>query len=113
MITKTFEIRDSATFMPVLGIQLSSNNEADQYLLARAGFGVTSEAQATYIICLKLTGYEQSYDPYYWGNRTMRVAHQYIKDNFSKLESGSVIDVQYILGETKEAKKSERITVGY
>ena len=39
----------------------------------------------------------------------MKEAHAYIAGHFEELESGAVIDVEFILGETAEAKKSERL----
>lgn len=61
-----------------------------------------------YVMLWRLEGGPAEYDPYAWSNRTMATAHQHIVDFWQRLESGDVVDVQYILGETKEAKKSER-----
>jgi len=38
----------------------------------------------------------------------MTVAHAYIEKNFHNLNSGDVIDVEFILGETDKPKTSER-----
>ena len=48
-------------------------------------------------------------DPFEWGlnPRTMHVAHKHIVENFDYLESGSVVDVEFILRETKHPKESE------
>jgi hypothetical protein len=35
-------------------------------------------------------------------------AHRYIEENWNALSDGDVIDVEFILGETKEKKISER-----
>jgi len=113
MLVKAFEIRDSMTFIPCIAVCLSPANESEEYLAARAGFGITPEAQACFVILFKMTGNMQTYDPILWNCNTMTPAHRYIRDNFEKLESGAVIDVQFIKGETKEPKQSERITVGY
>ena len=113
MIVKAFEIRDSMTFIPVVGISLCPKDGKQQYLLARAGFGTTPQEQIRFVVLFKLIGNMQTYDPLVWNDRTMTTAHRHIRDNFEKLESGEVIDVQYILGETKEVKQSERISVGY
>lgn len=109
MIAKTFEVRDSATFIAVLAVQLGPTCEPDRYLFARSGYGTRPEDQATYVQLIKLAGGEgrSDCDPYSWGNRTMEVAHSYIIKNFAELKTGAVIDVQFILGETKEAKRSE------
>ena len=47
-------------------------------------------------------------DIYDHQNLTLRVAHDYVNKNFNDLSSGQVIDVQFILGETAQAKPSER-----
>ncbi len=112
MKTKTFEIRDRATFIPALAVKLCSDgNEEDKYLLRRAGL----DRDTSYHILLShLQNGESHYDCYKWKNsplvRTMPVAHQYIEKHFDELETGSVIDVEFILGETTEIKKSEKFT---
>jgi hypothetical protein len=110
MIAKTFEIRDEGTHIPALAICLEPDCEADRYVFARAGFGTTAQAQKCFVMLMKLTGNRAvaTYDPFQWDDsRTMREAHRYIESNFGDLRSGEVIDVQFILGETKEKKKSE------
>jgi hypothetical protein len=108
MITKTFEIRDRLTFLPALAIRLEPGSEADRFILGRAGFGTSSDSQGVFILLIKLTDNKTEYGSAEWNDRTMTVAHRFIDANFDDLESGSVIDVEYILGETKEPKKSER-----
>ncbi len=112
MLTKTFEVRDAGTFMPVLAIRLGSSEERDRYLMARAGFGTSSFIQRGYILIHPLCYNECSYDSFFWlknGTRTLHVAHQFILKNFDELDTGAVIDVQYILGETETPKKSEQV----
>jgi hypothetical protein len=48
------------------------------------------------------------YDPYTWDNRTMKVAHLFISANYADLLDGQVVDVEFILGESKKPKLSER-----
>jgi hypothetical protein len=112
MISKTFEIRDSATFIPVLAVKLSPSCEEDRFLLGRAGYGIQPEQQGGYILLCKLDGGEGfcTCDPYAWpgGARTFKVAHDYLIRHFDELGSGAVVDVEFILGITKEPKKSER-----
>ena len=57
---------------------------------------------------MKLNDQRASSDPYYWGNRTMTTAHVYIEQHWDRIEDGSVIDVEFILKETKAPKISER-----
>lgn len=114
MEVKTFEVRDAGTFIPCLAIRLNPATEKDRYLLARAGYGKSAEEQGRYIVFgrLSLDG-KFEYDNFKWGSRTMQAAHQHIRGNFSNLVSGSVIDVQFILGETSEPKKSESLPAEY
>lgn len=107
MITKLFEVRDSGTFIPMIAIKLSPQNEAERYLLARAGFGRSVEDHLKYVLFSSLTGGEMTSDPYNWPNRTRQVAHNFIIEHFDELENGQVIDIQFILGETSEPKTSE------
>lgn len=110
MIAKTFELRDAATFVPVLAVKLEPSNEADRYLLARAGYRRQPHEQAEYVVMWALAGGECTYDPHDWGNRTRQVAHAYIIDHFDQLESGAVVDVEFILGERGAPKRSEAET---
>jgi len=104
METKLLEIRDKATFIPALAIQVESS---DGYLLRRAGFGPNP-----LIILVHLEGMKCAYDQYDWGNRTMNEAHNYIQNSWNSLRNGSVVDVQFIIGETDQPKTSEEQTVG-
>lgn len=113
MITKTFEVRDAMTFIPVLAIKLQPGCEADRYLLARSGYGSAAFTQESYVLLLCLTHGQGTYnsDPCEWEHqhvRTIPQAHQYILEHFDELESGAVVDVEYILGEKQTPKKSER-----
>lgn len=107
MISRTFEIRDASTFIPVLAVKLDPGCEADRYLLSRAGYQSPSE----YVWLAKLDGGEwrSTSDPYEWpgGARTMKVAHAYIIQEWNNLKSGDVIDVEWILGESAIIKASE------
>ena len=110
METKILELRDSATFIPVLAMRLSSENEAERSLLARGGCGVRSEDHLNYIMLARMDGSNVSparFDAYDWSDRTFRVAHKYIENNFDELNSGDVVDVEFILGETDTKKEPQ------
>lgn len=112
MTIKMFEVRDRATFIPVVAIQLGSDNEAERWLLSRSGFGQSEEEQQQYLLLIRISDQECHYDPFYWkSRRTMREAHLYIRDNFEVLETGAVVDIEYILNESPERKVSERLEV--
>lgn len=114
MIAKTFEIRDAATFFGALAIKLEPSCEADRYLLARSGYGTDMERQSEYVLFTRLDGTGPCYyDPFEWGMvpRTMAVAHRYVNEHFDELKSGDVIDVEFILGETKVKKITEAVVL--
>ncbi len=100
MTTKLVEIRDRMTFIPALAIRVSGD---DGYLLRRAGYGLQP-----LVILIKLTDMRCKYDPIEWGGRTMPVAHDYIIRHWDAVHDDSVIDVEFILGETAAPKPSER-----
>lgn len=129
---KVFELRDRATFIPIIATRLlvrddSSRRQIENYggipqqfriddykeefLLRRAGYsqeGITHLGSSTYVLLAPLSGGRCEHDPYSWGGRTYPVAHQYIVNHWDELVSGQVIDVEFILGETTEPKTSER-----
>jgi hypothetical protein len=113
METKLFEVRDRATFIPCFGILMTplrsgaETFDAEAFLLRRAGYGFDQPL----VLFGRLEGGAGGcqYDPYDWSAaaRTMRWAHRYVAEHWSELTSGSVIDVEFILGETKAPKVSE------
>lgn len=113
MIAKTFEIRDRATFIPLLAVKLAPADERDRYLLARAGFGISPQAQAEYVVLHPLCTDRASSDPFKLGGgpRTYPHAGLYIIEHFDELPNGAVVDVEHILGESVAPKLSEQSTV--
>jgi hypothetical protein len=112
MEAKTIEVRDAMTFIPVLAVNLKPGNLDDRYLLARAGYSPHPEEQARYVILIRIEGKMAAhYDPIDWSSdtRTMPTAHQYLIDHWDDVESGDIVDVQFILGETDEPKVSEAL----
>lgn len=113
MQVKLFEIRDRMTFIPVMCVRFDWADEsehspslAERYLIRRCGYGPRPE-----VIMTKLAGGEVAHcDPHAWGGRTLNNAHLYISDHWHELESGSVVDVEFILGEVAEPKQSEAFT---
>jgi len=106
MEAKLFEIRDVATFIVMLAIKLEPECEADRYLLTRAGYGREAKRQG---LCRISGGDGESHcDPFKWPNNTLKIAHQWFQDNWEKLESGAVIDVEFIQGDSAQPKTSER-----
>jgi len=120
MEVKLFEVRDQATLIPAMGIALiaSATRSADQWLLERAGYAreqiwpAMPEGYERYVIFIRLGGdaIEAQHDPYAWSThaRTIPVAHRHVVENWDALESGDVIDVEYLMGKRPEPKRSER-----
>lgn len=104
---KTFEIRDTATFIPVMCIRgnVQEIEQPDLYLFRRSGWG--ADQVFTYMFCLG--GYGPcNYNWSCWDGETRQIAHRHIEMNWDQLRSGDVIDVQFILGNSAEPKESER-----
>lgn len=105
MQVKLLEVRDRGTFLPVFALDTAPSNEGQRYLLRRCGFAPDGKT----IIIARLNGEgNSSADAYHWNNRTMQTAHIYIDEHFAELQDGDVLDVEFILGETKVPKISER-----
>lgn len=96
MQVKLFEIRDRSTVIPAIAIKLGSRNKAEQNLLASSGFG---RFPTNYVLVARLGRGSITYEANDWSNRTMYNAHLHIEKHFDELESGQVIDIEYLLGE--------------
>ena len=115
MESKLFEIRDAATFIPILCVLMDPKSPMihiegrQRWLLSRAGYGTPT------VLMVEINGGSgrSECDPYGHGrsNRTYAVAHEYIIWHLSELKSGDVIDVEFILGESKIPKRSEQFDV--
>jgi hypothetical protein len=109
MEVKCLELRDHATFIPVICIRPLPQNEQQRYLLRRDGYSGTINERCIIMIDAQCRGC--AYDPYDWKDRRTKVnAHNYIQEHWLELKDGDVIDVQFILGETTAPKVSERVT---
>ncbi len=108
MEVKVLEIRDTGTFIPVICLRPVPDSKEQEYLLRRDGYSGRADERCVIMIDAQCRG--ASYDPYDWGDRTKKTAHQFVQDNWNLLRDGDVIDVEFILGESKEPKISERFT---
>ena len=116
MKVKALEIRDEATFIAALAVDMNPSVgehwtpeelNAQRYLLRRCGYPCDGKPN---VILTRLNGSgEATNDPYEWGGRTWHVAHNYIIAHWAELRDGDVVDVQYILGETDKPKLSEQM----
>lgn len=107
METKILEVRDSATFIPVLATAMRSDDAIEQWYLKRTGF--SAEGRPLIMLC-PMAGGMATYNPYEWNTaaRTYPVAQKYIEENWDSLKTGDVVDVEWILGERDTPKVSER-----
>src|SRR5215471_6936814 len=107
MEIKCLELRDRGTFIPVICIRPVPDNEAQRYLLRRDGYRGDDTERCIIMIDAQCRGV--AYAPYDWRDRrTKGNAHAYIEQHWHELKDGDVVDVAYVLGETKERKVSER-----
>jgi hypothetical protein len=110
VIVKAFEVRDEGTLIPVLAIKLAPHDELEKRVLDRAGYGRTPVAQSRYVMLIDIAQEPcaATTDPYKHGSmRTLRIAHEWIEKHFDTLMSGSVVCVEFILGERETPKESE------
>lgn len=106
MIVKALEIRDRGTLIPVLAIDTLPTNMRQGRVLRYAGYS------SRQILVALIAGGKGAAccDPYDWlegFGRTMKIAHMYIAERFDDLSDGDVIDVEFLLGETKSPANSE------
>lgn len=137
MQVKLLEVRDRGTFIPVIAIAMISKFEppsldmhtaahaaaatahnARRWLLRQAGYADDERHPTIALAHLgaaktadRVSGKTFCCDPYDWCDRTYQVAHIFIESHWHELKDGDVVDVEYILGETKEPKRSERAEV--
>lgn len=109
--TRFFEVRDRGTFIPVMAtraigspLDLSDRCRQQDWLFWRGAYSCI-------IVLTHLhTGRSES-DAFQWSNdgtRTMHVIHAALNESWDTYESGQVIDVEFVLGETATPKESER-----
>lgn len=110
MQVKVLEIRDAGTYFAVLCVDMQPDNDAQRYHLRRVGYPCDGRPNIV-MTHVSADGGRASNDPYYWGDRTFAVAHNWITEHWDALADGDVVDVEFILGETAAPKVSERTTV--
>jgi hypothetical protein len=110
MTIKMLEIRDRATTIPVIAIKTDAANNTEKSFFDCAGYDKFN------VIVIKMAGKAQCTTCFFdWARpdwiglsgRTMYEAHRYIDAHFDEIPDKSVVDIEHILGETKEPKQSE------
>lgn len=99
---KLIELRDCATFIPAIAISVQSPE--DGFLVRAAGYGHNRT-----VLFGRLDGNGKlNCDPYEWRDRTWSVAHHWLEEHWDELKSEDVVDVEFILAETPQPKRSQR-----
>lgn len=113
MEIKLFEVRDRMTFIPVICVRCNPANEAEKFLIADSDYGMREERQAEWILMgrlrdriLRLSPSDQDGYPKV---RAMWMAHHHILKHWDELQTGDVIDIEFILNETSAPKISQRL----
>ena len=106
MEAKLIEIRDAATAIPAIVVRMDSNHVAERYWLGRQGY---LHVSVPWVLMMPLTYPEFHSDPNTWASRTFRIAHEYVQIEWDNIETGDIVDVEFILGKSKEPKISERL----
>lgn len=113
MKLKVFELRDRATFIPIMAVSIDGSDTlpAIKYLLGSAGYRKIGDDPKRWVILSNLTYPQQAnFDPHRWDDRTYQTAHLYIMEHFDEIPDGAVVDVEFILGETPRPKESQRLS---
>lgn len=105
MIIKCIEIRDEATCIPAVAIQMQAHGAVEMKYLRRCGYPQRPDHPE--IILMDLNDARARVDPYDWMDRTFKAAHLHLYRHFEKIKSGDVVDVRVVLGESEESAKPE------
>lgn len=106
METKLFELRDRATFIPLLCVKPGAGGGAPFEAKMAWRFGYR-DSRAVIVTHMSAPSRGCHVDPYDWGDRTFQVAHCYVEEHWDTLKSGDLIDVEFILGEKPTPSPSE------
>ena len=125
---KLFELRDSATCIPIMGVCVKADtllrgfrDERERWLIRRGGWGPTQEG----LYLMRVNPDEKVYAAALVGNsmlfrmseyvsesRSYKVAFEHIAEHWHELESGDLIDVRVVLGEEELPAESDGPRMG-
>jgi hypothetical protein len=104
METKIFEVRDIATRIMLVVISLATTNKRELNNLRRDGYNPSEE----YYLFIWPGFNEVSYNPDMWiKKRTRYISTSFVGTYFNRLNTGDVIDVEYLIGESIKKKYPE------
>jgi len=102
------EIRDRGTFVPALVTRIDPANIYQAFLCECAGI---QSAPRTIVLTVFAAFQHRlvcsNIDCEEWCDRTFRVAHKYVEENFDFVRENPVVDVEFVNGETLAPKVSE------
>jgi len=107
---KGIEILDTATCIPVLAMRVnpSTITPREAQMFRRGGFGQMPRNADIYTWMMTLSGSLINYDSHNWRNqRTLGGAHRYIEQHWDELNSGDIIDMEYVLGESSAPRGTD------
>lgn len=102
MNAKLIEIRDRCTKIPAVALRTKAKNDEERAFFQSGGYWGKN------VVLIRLDYHiEAQHTSAEWGDRTMTAAHRYISEYYDEIPNCSVVDVEYILNETKAPKTSE------
>lgn len=112
MQTKILEVRDRMTRIVIVAINMDPLITGDflpDFIASKALHSQGYAPDHTHILLGRVDGTDFTNDPYKRTDRTLKEAHIHIQEMWEELQNGDVVDVEYILGETKEPKSSSYV----
>lgn len=103
METKLIEVRDIMTTVVVLAVRMTASDKRERKLIAREGFNTAYPL----VIFHPLSRTKATWNLYDWNDRTFQAAHSELQLKWDLYNSGDVLDVEYVLGETDTPKESD------
>lgn len=103
MEVKLFELRTQITSTTLFAFKLDSKNARDRGIIRHSGYKEDAYTVSDNLIMGSLEYPERtSYASYEFATYDFQYAFNYIKDNWNRLNSGSLIDVDYLIGNSPE-----------
>jgi len=93
------EVRDRATCIGVLAVELSGESRLENTMLTNMGWDLNYPSVSLTILSSGCSNSRTELNPYLWTDRTMHNAHRHIQKHFHELDTGDIVDVRVILEE--------------
>lgn len=101
--TKFVALLDRMTCIPCLAMRYTAENIGERAMFKRHGFGRSPDDRYTFFYLPNFG--TCSYDPNKLGDDyTAGTCCSYMRDHWEEIESGSVLDAEYLRGEKDEPK---------